>query len=253
MYKIISIAKVEYKMQMKNIVTWGVLGIALLVAMLDNFPSLSNLSRLEFLKQPAYFVYRTLGLDGLILIFGLLFLTSNRIYMDKGLGMQRLFMTLPIRKEEYIIGKVLGSVGYVFSVISSFLFLNVLVYAFFLPQKFPILVYLLPLLKAIVICVLPISYFISGCAVILPALIDIRVFYLLSTVLFFMNATSVGSAGQMPFYLITSGDLSKLIWLHPKFPYISIGSITANLMFLLLGGSIGTMFLLMRSKFWRQE
>ena len=43
-------------------------------------------------------------------------------------------------------------------------------------------------------------------------MIDIRLFYILAAILFGFNATYVGSAEAMPFYLITSGDLVRLIW-----------------------------------------
>ena len=186
-----------------------------------------------FQIQPSYLIYRTMSLDGLILIFGLLFLVSSRIHMDKRLGMKNLFMAMPIRKGQYVAGKLLGGILFTFSVITIFLSLNMAIYIFCTPSKLPLIEYILPLLKTVVICGLPISCFIGCCAVLLPALMDIRLFYLLFSVVFIINAMAVGSDNEMPFYLITSGDLLKLIWQHPKFVFDNFSSVLANLSFLL--------------------
>ena len=53
-------------------------------------------------------------------------------------------------------------------------------------------------------------------------MIDIRLFYILAAILFGFNATYVGSAEAMPFYLITSGDLVRLIWVHPRWPFVAM-------------------------------
>ena len=97
---------------------------------------------------------------------------------------------------------------------------------------------LIPLAKALIINVLPVSIFISFTSVALPAIFDVRLFYVLASVLFILNAASPDSSDKMPFYLITSGDLKKLIWLHPKYPYINTDGILPNLMFLLVCGLI---------------
>lgn len=59
MRKIIAIIHYEYKMQVQRPATWGVLLAAIMVTLSDNYPSARNLARLEFLDDPAYFVYRT--------------------------------------------------------------------------------------------------------------------------------------------------------------------------------------------------
>ena len=56
--------------------------VATAIALFDNFPSERNLARLEFLEQPVYFIYRTMSLDALIVVFGLMFLMSNRFSLD---------------------------------------------------------------------------------------------------------------------------------------------------------------------------
>lgn len=68
---------------------------------------------------------------------------------------------------------------------------------------------LIPLAKALIINVLPVSIFISFTSVALPAIFDVRLFYVLASVLFILNAASPDSSDKMPFYLITSGDLKK--------------------------------------------
>jgi hypothetical protein len=110
---------------------------------------------------------------------------------------------------------------------------------------------LIPLAKALIINVLPVSIFISFTSVALPAIFDVRLFYVLASVLFILNAASPDSSDKMPFYLITSGDLKKLIWLHPKYPYINTDGILPNLMFLLVCGLISAVPLFLRRKFWR--
>ena len=82
MRKMFSVLHYEYKMQFKRLVTWGVLLVATALSLLDNFPSAGNLARLEFLNEPAYFVYRIVSLDSLVLLFGLMFLLAGRIPID---------------------------------------------------------------------------------------------------------------------------------------------------------------------------
>lgn len=83
MRKMIAIICYEYKMQFKRLATWGVLLAATVFALLDNYPSASNLTRLEFLNEPAYFVYRTMSLNGFVLMFGLMFLLAERFPLNQ--------------------------------------------------------------------------------------------------------------------------------------------------------------------------
>lgn len=253
MRKIMSIIHYEYKMQFKRIATWGVLLAATGVALLDNFPSATNLARLEFLIQPAYFIYRTMCQDGLILAFGLLFLLSNRFPLDKKTGVKSIIMASPINKGQYIFGKLLGGFLYTFTMLCIFLMMNTATYYVALPFEIGIMECVAPLLKTIFISALPVSLFVSFCSVALPALMDIRLFYLLSAVLFGVNASTVNAAEAMPFYLITSGDLIRLIWVHPRWSEIIMSSVQANLLFLLGGGVISCVLLCLKHKFWRSE
>lgn len=134
-----------------------------------------------------------------------------------------------------------------------FLVLNTTIYAIFSPIKVNIAEYLIPLGKTIVINAIPVSFFISFCAMSIPTVLDIRLFYFVMSGVFIINATTVGSAGEMPFYLITAGDLIKLTWQHPKYPFNDIGSMATNLMFLIGGGLVSWILLLGKRKFWRAE
>jgi len=253
MHKIFSILRYEYKMQVCRIATWGAFLVATVVALLDNFPSVGNLARLEFLEQPAYFIFRTMSLDGLIMIFSLMFLLSGRFPVDRKTGVKPLFMAAPISKGQYVSGKLSGGFLYTLTMITVFLVLNTAVYAAFNPIEANVMEYIMPLVKTLIISGIPVSFFISFCSVALPALLDIRLFYFVISVMFILNAGSVSSAEKRPFYLITSGDLIKPIWKHPKFPFYDTGSVIANLCFLLGCGLLSAFLLMLKRKFWRTE
>lgn len=253
MNKTFSIVKYEYKMQIKHPATWGIFLAALILAMLDNFPSAGNLARLEFLNQPSYFTYRIMGIDSLLLLFGLMFLASGRIYMDKRRTIKPLLMSTPISKEQYVWGKALGGILFMFSLVSILLFLCTSIYLVFVPDKNQFTDYLLPFVKTLLFVGLPASLFVGACAVTLPVLMDIRLFYFIFSAPFIINAFTVGSAGPMPFYMITSGDLMKLIWQHPRYPFSDMASIYANLAFLLGCGLLSVFLLMLKRRFWRSE
>ncbi len=253
MCKVVSIIHYEYKMQLKRIATWGVLLATTVITLLDNFPSANNLARLEFLVQPAYFIYRTINFDMLIMIFGLMFLLSNRFRIDDENGVKTLVMASPVRKIQYIAGKLFAAVAYTFTMLCIFLLLNTAIYSVAAPFEINIAELGCIVLKAILISCVPVSIFIGFCSVVLPALMDLRLFYLLAAVLFALNAFHVRTAGAAPCYLITSGDLIRLIWVHPKWSQIDKGSVLANLVFL-LGCSFASWFLLLfKRRFWRAE
>ena len=139
MGKMFSILHYEYKMQFKRLVTWGILLVATTLSLLDNFPSAGNLARLEFLNEPAYFVYRIVSLDSLVLLFGLMFLLAGRIPIDTKTGMKSLLMSSTLRKWQYVLGKLLGGFLYVmFSQCSVFFFCLTQQFILLLqPLKFP--------------------------------------------------------------------------------------------------------------------
>lgn len=253
MRRMFSIVRYEYKMQMTRLATWGVLIVATVITLLDNFPSASNLARLEFLSQPDYFIYRIMSFDGLILMFGLMFLLSSRFGVDEKTGMKPLFMASPLKRHHYMAGKLLAGFLYTLTIMAGFLVLNTAIYAIFSPVKSNVAEYLNPLGKVMLVSSIPVSFFIGFCAVALPAIMDIRLFYFGISALFILNAATVGSAGKMPFYMITSGDLIKLIWQHPKFLFTDIDSITANLIFLIGSGLLSWFLLSCKRKLWRAE
>ena len=253
MRKMFSVLHYEYKMQFKRLVTWGVLLVAMALSLLDNFPSAGNLARLEFLNEPAYFVYRIVSLDSLVLLFGLLFLLAGRIPIDTKTGMKSLLMSSALRKWQYVLGKLLGGFLYVFSMQCIFLLLNTTIYFMAAPFEISPIECIVPLVKAIFVSLVPTSLFVSFCSIALPGMIDIRLFYILAAILFGFNATYVGSAETMPFYLITSGDLVRLIWVHPRWPFVDMGSVIANGFFLVGSGLVFGSLLFLKHKFWRSE
>lgn len=253
MRNILTIIHYEYKEQIMRIATWGVLTAAVIFSLLDDFPSGGNLRRLEFLTDPVYFVYRTMSLGGLPVAFALMVLLSGRFSVDCKTGVKSLIMTGPTTKIQYILGKTLGGFCYTVTVFSLFLAVNVLIYGLAAPFQVSAGSLLPVIVKTIIICVLPVSVFISFLSVSLPAWIDIRLFYAAAAVLFIINASATGSAEPMPFYCVTSGDLTKLIWQHPRFPFINAGSIWANLVFLTGSGLLSLLPLLAKKRFWRHE
>jgi hypothetical protein len=246
-----SIIHYEYKMQIKRISAWGILIATVVFAMMDNFPSAGNLARLEFLSIPSYFVYRTMSQNTLILVFGLIFLLSSRIPYDFNTGMIGLMMAYPVTKRQYVFGKLFGSFLFTLTMVTVFLTLNTLIYFIAAPFRISAPDCLIPLVKTLVVSGLPVCFFISFASAALPAVMDVRLFYLLTSVLFIINAFTVSSAEAMPFYLITSGDLIKLIWQHPAFPLSDCNSVHANLFFLMGSGSAACMSLFLKRSFWR--
>lgn len=253
MRKMIAIVHYEYKMQCKRPAAWGVFLAVTGFALLDNYPSAGNLARLEFLKEPAYFVYRTMGLNGFVLLFGLTFLLADRLPLDDRTGMKLLLMSHALQKWQYIWGKLLGGFLYAFSMLCIFLCVNTAVYLLAAPFPVPLSACVVPLVKAIIVSAFPASLFVGLCSVALPGLMDIRLFYLLAAILFGVNAGYVGSADAAPFYMITSGDLIRLIWANPKWAFQDTGSILANGAFLVGSGLVFGSSLFFRHRFWRSE
>lgn len=236
MRKISVIAHYEYKMLMMNRAAWGIYLAATFINLLDNYPSPHNLARLEFLCQPAYFLYRTICFDALILAFGLLFPLSGRFSADRKYGLHHMFMTLPVQKGQYLLGKLLGGWLYTLTLLCLFLGTNLFVYLIAAPFEADAAACIILLGKAVLVSALPVSLFIGLGSTALADLLDIRLFYLLAAILFLVNVTTVGSADAMPFYLVTSGDLTRLIWVHPKYTQLYPGAVLKNCLFLAGGG-----------------
>ena len=125
MSKMLSIARYEYKMQIKRIAGWIVLLFVLVSSMMDCLPVVSNLARIEFLGDIHYYVRRVFSFDGLLLLFGIFFLTAGRMVDDRKTHRRDLFMTAPIQKSSYIGGKF----------IVNFLFALTLMYPLLLANR----------------------------------------------------------------------------------------------------------------------
>ena len=93
MRKMFSVLHYEYKMQFKRLVTWGVLLVATALSLLDNFPSAGHVARLALLNEPAYFVYRFVSLDSLVILCGLMLLLAGLIAKGTNTGMNSLLMS----------------------------------------------------------------------------------------------------------------------------------------------------------------
>ena len=166
-----------------------------------------------------------------------MFLLAGRIPIDTKTGMKSLLMSSALRKWQYVLGKLLGGFLYVFSMQCIFLVLNTTIYFIAAPFEIALIECILPLVKAIFVSLVPVSLFVSFCSIALPGMIDIR----------------LGSAEAMPFYLITSGDLVHLIWVHPRWPFVDMGSVIANGFFLVGSGLVFGSLLFLKHKFWRSE
>ena len=158
-----------------------------------------------------------------------------------------------MQKRHYLSGKLLGGWLYTLTMLCLFLGVNFLVYSLAAPFEMDAADCIASFAKTLWVSVLPVSLFIGLCSTALADLLDIRLFYLLAAILFLVNATTTGSALPMPFYLITSGDLVKLIWIHPKYPQISPSSVLANCLFLVGSGLVCIGLLGIGHRPWRTE
>lgn len=245
--KILTISKFEWKMQIKRLGGWLVLVFSLAVALADNFPSAANLERLALLTKQGYVVYRLLAQPGTILFFGMLFLLSDRIRGDQTSGVQDLFMSAPLRKTQYIAGKFMGNYLFLLSIMGLYLAVNGIAHALFNPGNFTVLPYLLGFLAVVV----PAGFFVTTCALTLPVLMDIRLFYAAFSILFMSNIAIVPPDGSKPpFYFLLSGGLSRLIFRNGK-NVLYWDNVWGNLIFLLGAGLLMFLLIFSKRRFWR--
>ena len=87
----------------------------------------------------------------------------------------------------------------------------------------------------------------------LPELADIRLVYLVCSILFLVNAFTTDQAEPIPFYIFTQGDLAKLIWQHPRYLQIHVGSACLNLAFMIGIGVLAIVLVAIKRRFWRAE
>lgn len=253
MSRLLSIAKYEYKMQIKRIAGWIVLLFVLVSSIMDCLPTAANLARVEFLGDIHYYVRRVFSFDGLILLFGILFLTAGRLIDDRKSHRRDLFMVAPIGKANYIGGKLLGNLLFALTLMYSLLIISLCGFTVFNSTNTPLGVYVSAIIDVSLCVILPATFFVVASSVMLPEVIDIRLVYLLYSVLFLVNAFSSDATEARPFYIFTQGDMAKLIWLHPKHMVIYVESACLNLLFMLGIGVLAIVLVAVKRRFWRAE
>lgn len=253
MSKMLSITKYEYAMQIKRIAGWIVLLFVLASSMMDCLPVVANLTRIEFLGDIHYYVRRVFSFDGLILLFGILFLTAGRMVDDRKTHCRDLFMTAPIGKASYIGGKFLGNFLFALTLMYVLLIFSLAGFIWFGSSNVTIGEYASVIFSVSFCVILPATFFVVASSVMLPELVDIRLVYLVYSVLFLVNAFTTDQAGPIPFYIFTQGDLAKLIWQHPRYLELYMGSACLNLAFMLGIGILSIMLVAVKRRFWRAE
>lgn len=253
MSKMLSIAKYEYRMQVKRIAGWIVLLFVLASSMMDCLPVASNLTRIEFLGDIHYYVRRVFSFDGLLLLFGILFLTAGRMADDRKTHRRDLFMATPIRKSSYIGGKFIGNFLFALTLMYALLVVSIAGFAVFGSSGTTVWEYISAVFSVSVYIILPATFFVVASSVMLPELVDIRLVYLVYSVLFLINAFTTDQAEPIPFYIFTQGDLAKLIWQHPKYLQIHVGSACLNLAFMIGIGILAIGLVAVKRRFWRAE
>lgn len=253
MNRMFAVSKYEYKMQIKRIAGWLVLLFVLVSAMMDSLPTTDNLKRIEFLYDIHYYVRRVFSFDGLILLFALMFLMAGRLVGDRKTACRDLFMAAPIGKGSYIGGKLMGNFLYALSLMYLLLIAAMIGFAVFSDSETSFIDYISAFGEVSIYIILPATFFVTASSVMLPEIMDIRLFYLLFSILFLVNAFSSDTGTAVPFYIFTQGDLAKMIWQHPRWPVIHMGSAALNLLFMLGTGGLSIVLVWCKRRFWRAE
>lgn len=252
MSKLLTVAKFEYKMQIKRTAGWLVLFFVLVLSMAECLPTSANIARLEFIEDIHYYVRRVFSLDGLLLLFGILFLTASRLVDDRKSHRRDLFMAAPIGKASYLGGKLLGNLLFALTLMYLLLVLSLCGFMIFSRSDTPFYSYISAIVDVSLYLILPSAFFIVASSLMLSEVVDTRLLYLLYSVLFLVNVFFTNTAEAMPFYIFTQGDLAKLIWQHPKFPEINMQSVCFNLLFMLGSGVAATVLVAVKRRFWRE-
>lgn len=253
MSRLFSVAKYEYKMQIKRIAGWAILLFVLASSMMDCLPTATNLARLEFITDIQYYVRRVFSFDGLILLFGILFLTAGCLVDDRKSHRRDLFMAAPIGKASYVGGKLLGNLLYALTLMYALLIISLCGFALFSTSGTSLSVYIGAVIDVSLCIILPATFFVVASSVMLPEILDIRLVYLIYSILFLVNAFSTDAAEARPFYIFTQGDLAKLIWQHPSNTEFFVGSACLNLLFMLGIGGLAIILVAVKRRFWRAE
>lgn len=246
MRNIATIARYEAKMQLKNVGFWLLLAFGLAISLFDNFPSQANMKRLNFLGDQGYVVSRLMMQSGLVLLFGLMFLVSDRIRSDKKSGAAELYMATPLSQKQYILGKFTGNYAASLLLLGIYLAVNASVHLFFNPTPFN----LLPYIAGFIVVAMPAAFFVVACSIILPAIVDIRLFYAVFSAYFLYNIIVVPATHSRPFYMLI-GDLVKVVFTYGF--AASYQSMSLNFVFLIGLGAVSIALLLWNKRFWRES
>ena len=252
MSKLLTIAKFEYKMQIKRAAGWLVLFFVLVSSMAECLPTSANIARLEFIEDIHYYVRRVFSLDGLLLLFGILFLVASRLVDDRKSQRRDLFMAAPVGKANYICGKLLGNLLFALTLMYLLLVLSLCGFMIFSRLNTSPDSYISAIVDVSLYSILPSTFFIVANSLMLSEIMDTRLVYLFFSVLFLVNVFSTNTAEAMPFYIFTQGDLAKLIWQHPKFSEINMKSAYLNLLFMLGSGIFAIVIVAAKRRFWRE-
>lgn len=246
--KALIIAKYEFKIQFKRIGFWIILFIGTALALVDNFPSDANLSRLPKLIYQEYVVSKLLLQPGVILLFGFIFLIANQISDDRKKGMNQIIMTKPLSRFRYVLGKFLGNYILILCFFAIYLCINAFIQAAWSPGDFTSYPYIIAFFCVIV----PATLFVVGCSIAFPVFLDIRLVYIFLSMYFMWNLILTPDNDKLPFYLLFGGDLIKLVYKYGlKEP--SYFKILLNAIFLVGVGILSISSLLLFGEFWREK
>lgn len=180
-----------------------------------------------------------------------MFLIAGRLVGDRKTGCRDLFMTAPIRKISYIGGKLIGNFLYALSLMYMLLMAALIGFAVVSQVGTPIKDYISAVLEVSIYIILPATFFLTANSVMLPEILDIRLFYLLFSILFLVNAFWSDTGTTAPFYIFTQSELAKMIWQHPQQPMIHLKSAVLNLLFMLGTGGLAITLVSHKHRFWR--
>ena len=184
-------------------------------------------------------------------MFGFVFMTADRIQRDRKLGISELHMASPLasplEKGQYAAGKFIANLCVVLTVVGVFFVINSFVHLFFNPAPLDVLPYFIGFISIAV----PMAIFMTGCAISLPVLMDIRFVYVLMAGYFLLNVVIVPDTRRLPFYLL-AGEPLKLINPYLGFGYKSAVLLVCNWLFLIGTGLLALLLLLCSRRYWRE-
>jgi len=245
----ITVAKCEWKMQIRNIGFWLLLALALTVSILDCFPSASNMARLDNqLTDHGYVVTRVIKDSLVLMLFGFVFLVSNRIRRDKSLGVAELYMASPISKAQYVFGKIAANLLIALLLSAVLIFGNGAVQLVFGTSSFDIMPYIIGFIAvAVPACIFTVCF-----STAMPVITDIRLVYVAMVAYFLLNMIIVPDGTKLPFYLLASEPMKLFN------PLLGLGIRTGALMvlnwlFLIGSGAASVVLLLCTRRYWREH